>query len=66
MCRRLVPLGELKPMSSADQVEAKREIGGSQEVPEPNGWLQRGEMVLTIGAFLIVAVAFVISRLFGS
>jgi hypothetical protein len=32
----------------------------------PKNWLQRSEMILTLAAFVIVAVAFVVARLFGS
>jgi hypothetical protein len=33
---------------------------------QPKRWMQSAEVVMTLAAFLIVAIAFVISRLFGS
>ena len=35
-------------------------------MPNPKNWLQRSETIMTIGAFLIVAIAFAVSRLFGT
>jgi hypothetical protein len=35
-------------------------------MPHPKKWLQRSEWVMTIGAFLLVGVAYLISRLASS